>query len=52
MPGVGPPTLSHQEIEELAQYLSTLRGSAPPTLVPEFHDTFPEPEESSSDSGQ
>jgi ubiquinol-cytochrome c reductase cytochrome b subunit len=52
MPAVGPPILSHPEIEELAQYLGTLRGAAGPTLVPEFHDTFPEPEESSSDSGQ
>lgn len=43
MPSFGPPILSHQEIEELAQYLSTLRGVAPPALAPEFHDTFPEP---------
>jgi quinol-cytochrome oxidoreductase complex cytochrome b subunit len=41
MPTFGPPTLSHQEIEELAQYLSTLRGKGGPTVVPEFHDTFP-----------
>ena len=27
MPAYGPPKLSHQEIEELARYLSTLRGS-------------------------
>lgn len=41
MPTFGPPTLTHQEIEEVAQYLSTLRGHAGPSVVPEFHDTFP-----------
>ena len=48
MPTFGPPTLSHQEIEELAQYLSTLRGRAGPNVQPEFHDTFPSPEEEQS----
>jgi mono/diheme cytochrome c family protein len=43
MSAYGPPVLSHQEIEELAQYLSTLRGKAEPSVQPEFHDTFPEP---------
>ena len=42
MPTFGPPTLSHQEIEELARYLSTLRGKPGSTVQPEFHDTFPE----------
>jgi cbb3-type cytochrome oxidase cytochrome c subunit len=41
MPRFGPPRLTHQEIEEIAQYLTTLRGNAPPTLQPEFRDTFP-----------
>jgi len=41
MPAYGPPTLSHQEIEELASYLSSLRG--PPGKQPQFVDTFPEP---------
>ena len=43
MPAYGPPTLSHQEIEELARYLGSLRG--PPGLKrqPDFRDTFPEP---------
>ncbi len=43
MPAYGPPTLSHQEIEELARYLGSLRG--PPALnrQPEYRDTFPEP---------
>ena len=43
MPSFGPPTLSHREIEELAQYLTTLRGGAGPDVLPELHDTFPEP---------
>jgi ubiquinol-cytochrome c reductase cytochrome b subunit len=41
MPAFGPPTLSHQEIEELAQYLSTLRG-ARPDVQPQYADSFPE----------
>ena len=41
MPAYGPPTLSHQEIEELASYLASLRG--PPGKQPQFVDTFPEP---------
>lgn len=41
MPAFGWPKLSHQEIEELAQYLASLRGRAPVTLQPQFHDTFP-----------
>ena len=40
MPAYGPPTLSHQEIEELAEYLSTLRGVARPELQPQYADTF------------
>ena len=43
MPAFGPPTLSHQEIEELAQYLSGLRGPNGTTRQPEYRDTFPEP---------
>jgi ubiquinol-cytochrome c reductase cytochrome b subunit len=43
MPAFGPPTLSHQEIEELSQYLSTLRGVTGASKQPEFRDTFPEP---------
>ena len=42
MPSFGPPTLSHQEIEELAQYLSSLRGAPGLERVPEIHDTFPD----------
>lgn len=43
MAAFGPPTLSHQEIEELAQYLASLRGPNGATKQPEFRDTFPEP---------
>jgi ubiquinol-cytochrome c reductase cytochrome b subunit len=44
MPAYGPPTLTHQEIEEIAQYLTSLRGVPAPTVAPkqpEYHDTFP-----------
>lgn len=43
MPAFGPPTLSHQEIEELSRYLMTLRGPNGATTQPEYRDTFPEP---------
>jgi ubiquinol-cytochrome c reductase cytochrome b subunit len=43
MPGFGPPTLTHQEIEEITRYLTTLRGPGGATRKPEFRDTFPEP---------
>lgn len=42
MPSYGPPALSHQEIEELAQYLATLRGRDA-GVTPQFYDTFPPP---------
>jgi len=41
MPAFGPPALSHQEIEELAQYMSALRGRS--NAEPQFYDTFPSP---------
>ena len=43
MPAYGPPTLTHQEIEELAMYLSSLRGRPDVARQPQFNDTFPEP---------
>jgi ubiquinol-cytochrome c reductase cytochrome b subunit len=43
MPAFGPPTLTHQEIEEITRYLTTLRGVNGVTRQPEFVDTFPEP---------
>ena len=43
MPAFGPPTLTHQEIEEITRYLMTLRGTNGTTRKPEFVDTFPEP---------
>lgn len=47
MPAFGPPTLTHQEVEELSQYLASLRGGAaqPPQ---QFQDTFPIPARSGS----
>ena len=46
MSAFGPPVLSHQEIEEVAGYLSTLRGLPGKEVAPEFRDTFPEPKAS------
>ena len=43
MPAFGPPTLTHQQIEELAQYLASLRGKRPLAVPAELHDTFPPP---------
>ena len=43
MAGFGPPALTHQEIDEVARYLSTLRGMPGHEVKPEMHDTFPEP---------
>jgi ubiquinol-cytochrome c reductase cytochrome b subunit len=42
MPSFGPPVLSHQEIDELAQYVSSLRGPHWATEHPDYRDTFPE----------
>lgn len=41
MPSYGPPTLTHQEIEEIAQYLSSLTGIGAIPKEPQFQDTFP-----------
>jgi mono/diheme cytochrome c family protein len=41
MPAFAPPALSHQEIEELAQYIASLRGRD--NAEPHFYDTFPPP---------
>ena len=41
MPAYGPPALTHEEIEELARYLTTLRGKAGAEVQPQFVDTFP-----------
>jgi ubiquinol-cytochrome c reductase cytochrome b subunit len=42
MPAFGPPILSHQEIEELSRYMSSLRGKNGDAKQPQFVDTFPE----------
>jgi mono/diheme cytochrome c family protein len=41
MPAFAPPRMSHQEIEEVAQYLATLRGTASLEVQPQYRDTFP-----------
>jgi mono/diheme cytochrome c family protein len=41
MPPFGPPRLTHEEIEEVTQYLSSLTGPPGQNLKAEFHDTFP-----------
>jgi mono/diheme cytochrome c family protein len=41
MPAFGPPVLTHQEIEEIAQYLVSLRGPGGKPVKPDIHDTFP-----------
>ncbi len=38
----GPPVLAHQAIEEVARYLSTLRGPPGREVPIEVHDTFPD----------
>ncbi|MBA3854029.1 MAG: quinol:cytochrome C oxidoreductase [Gemmatimonas sp.] len=43
MPAFGAPTLSHPEIEEIARYLSALRGPPGRELELNIADTFPEP---------
>ena len=39
----GPPALTHQEIEEVARYMSTLRGPPGREVKADIHDTFPDP---------
>jgi ubiquinol-cytochrome c reductase cytochrome b subunit len=39
----GPPVLTHQEIEEVSLYLSSLRGPPGSNLKADIQDTFPEP---------
>ena len=43
MPAFGPPTLTHQEIEEITRFLTTLRGTNGVARESDFRDTFPEP---------
>lgn len=42
MPPFGPPVLSHEAIEEVARYLSTLRGPPGNEVPMQVHDTFPD----------
>jgi ubiquinol-cytochrome c reductase cytochrome b subunit len=43
MSAFGPPTLTHQEIEDLARYLGTMRGPLGRERELVIADTFPEP---------
>ena len=43
MAAFGPPVLSHQEIEEVARYLTSLRGRPGTNLEMDIRDTFPAP---------
>ncbi len=43
MPSYAPPAMTHEEIEEIARYLTTLRGRRGPEAKPQYYDTFPEP---------
>jgi ubiquinol-cytochrome c reductase cytochrome b subunit len=43
MPSYAPPAMTHEEIEEIARYLATLRGRGGLEAKPQYNDTFPEP---------
>ena len=51
MSAFGAPVLSHAAIEEVARYLSTLRGPPGRELPVEVHDTFPDLKKSGVDDG-
>lgn len=42
MPSFGPPNLSHEQVEELAHYMASLRGGAGANIEPQYQDTFPQ----------
>ena len=48
MAAFGPPVLTHQEIEEVALYLSSLHGLPGHAVRPDIQDTFPEIRKDSS----
>ena len=52
MSAFGPPVLSHQEIEEVARYLATLRGPRGREVKPEIHDTFPDLQKAGGDTSR
>jgi mono/diheme cytochrome c family protein len=47
----GPPVLTHEDIEEVARYLSTLRGAPGHEIPVEVHDTFPDLQKSGVSGG-
>ena len=51
MSSFGPPVLSHEVIEEVARYLSTLRGPPGREVPVEVHDTFPDLQKSGAGDG-
>jgi ubiquinol-cytochrome c reductase cytochrome b subunit len=51
MSAFGPPVLTHQDIEELARYLSTLRGLPGHEVPVQVQDTFPDPPKSGESKG-
>ncbi len=51
MSAFGPPVLTHQDIEELARYLSTLRGLPGHEVPVQVRDTFPDPPKSGESTG-
>ena len=52
MSSFGPPVLTHQEIEEVARYLTTLRGPPGHQVPVEVQDTFPDLQKSGESTGE
>ena len=50
MAAFGPPVLTHQEIEEVAFYLSSLHGASGRAVRMDIQDTFPEIKKDSKDA--
>lgn len=48
----GPPVLTHEDIEEVARYLATLRGPPGRQLPVEVHDTFPDLEKTGGEGSK
>lgn len=45
----GPPVLTHEDIEEVARYMGTLRGPPGHRVPVQVHDTFPDLQKSGGD---
>ena len=46
----GPPVLTHEDIEEVARYMGTLRGPPGHRVPVEVHDTFPDLQKTGGDN--